>query len=167
MGADDRPPAMTNETNARNDSLAGGIRTPTLVERSVNIMAAPADVWRAIVDPEIAPHWMGMRVVCSWEVGSDVTLTGTPLGADYIERGTLRAFEPGRLLRFDHWSPLWRVPDVPGNRAVVTLRVEAEAGGHATRVFFTHELPVVEALAEHSDFFWRVGLAQLKKLMER
>ncbi len=35
------------------------------------------------------------------------------------------------------------------------------------QVFFTHELPAIEALAEHSDFFWRVGLAQLKKLMER
>jgi hypothetical protein len=30
-----------------------GIKTPALVERSVSIMAAPADVWRAIVDPEV------------------------------------------------------------------------------------------------------------------
>jgi uncharacterized protein YndB with AHSA1/START domain len=156
---------MTNESNAPTDSLAGGIRTPALVERSVNIMAAGDDVWRAIVDPEIAPQWMGMRVVCSWEVGSSVTLSETPLGADYAENGTLLAFEAGRLLRFDHWSPLWRVPDGRGNRAVVTLRLEAQ--GDATRVLLTHELPAVEALAEHSDFFWRVGLAQLKKLMER
>jgi uncharacterized protein YndB with AHSA1/START domain len=141
-----------------------GIKTPALVERSVGISAGPADVWRAIVDPDVAPRWMGMRMVCSWEVGSSVTLTETPLGGDYAERGTLLAFEPGALLRYDHWSPLWRVPDVAGNRAVVTLRVEADGAG--TRVLFRHELPEVEALAEHSDFFWRVGLAQLKRLME-
>ncbi len=144
---------------------AGGIKSPTLVERSVSIEASPADIWRAIVDPELGLRWMGKRVVCSWEVGSPVTLTETPLGPDYSERNTLLAFEPSRLLRYDHWSPLWRVPDVPGNRAVVTLQVEPD--GDQARVLFRQELPVVEALAEHSDFFWRVGLGQLKALMER
>lgn len=145
-------------------SPRAGVRTPALVERSIRIMAAPADVWRGIVEPQVAADWMGMRLTCSWELGSTVTITETPLGADYTERGTLLAFELGRLLRFDHWSPLWRIPDTPGNRAVVTLRLEPEGDG--TRVFFTHALPDVEALAEHSDFFWRVGLAQLKELLE-
>lgn len=92
-------------------------------------------------------------------------ITETPLGPDYSERGTLLAFEPGRYLRYDHWSPLWRIPDVPENRAVVSLEVEPDGDG--TRVLFRHELPVVEAIAEHSDFFWRIGLAQLKKMVER
>jgi uncharacterized protein YndB with AHSA1/START domain len=144
--------------------IADGIKSPSLVERSVKIMAAPADVWRAIVDPDLARHWMGMRITSSWEVGTTVTLSETPLGTDYIECGTVLAFEPGRLLRFAHWSALWRVPDLPGNRAVVMLKVEPD--GEGARVFFSHDLPEVEALAEHSDFFWRVGLAQLKELME-
>ena len=76
--------------------MTEGIKSSRLVERSVNITAAPADVWRAIVDPEIARQWMGMRIACSWEVGSTVTLTETPLGRDYTEHGTLLTFEPGR-----------------------------------------------------------------------
>jgi len=155
---------MTADTKARSNPPASGIKSPALVERSVSIAAAPADVWRAIVDPELGPRWMGMRIVCSWEIGSTVTLTETPLGPKYIERGTLLVFEPGRLLRYDHWSPLWRVPDLPANRAVLTLEVVPDGDG--ARVCFRHELPEVEAIAEHSDFFWRVGLAQLKKLVE-
>jgi len=135
------------------------------VERSVSIKAAPADVWRAMVDPELARKWMGMRISCDWVVGSAVTFSETPLGPKYTERGTLLAFEPGKLLSFDHWSRLWRVPDTPENHAVMTLRVEAEGDG--TRISFTHQLPVVEALAPHSDFFWRVALAQLRMQMEQ
>src|SRR5262245_64404091 len=131
-------------------------------ERSVIIAGAPADVWRALIDPELAPRWMGMRITGSWQVGSAVTITDTPLGPDYRECGTLLAFEPGRLLRYDHWSPLWGIPDSPGNRAVVTLRVEPDTDG--TRVTFTHALPKVAAIAEHSDFFWRVALGLLREL---
>jgi hypothetical protein len=88
--------------------MAGGIESPRLVKRSLNVAAAPVEVWQAIVDLELGARWMGICIVCNWEIGGAVTLTDTPLGPDY---------------------------------------------------------PVVEALAEHSDFFWRVGLGQLKKLV--
>jgi len=136
------------------------------IERSVAIRAAPADVWRAFVEPELEKQWMGMRLVCRWEVGGPITLTETPLGPKYVERGTLLAFEPGKLLRYDHWSKLWRVPDTPANRAVVTLRIDPDADGGGSTVTFHHDLPAVEALAEHADFFWRVGLGLLKKVLE-
>src|SRR5262245_60749491 len=138
--------------------------TPT-VELSVLIDGAPADVWRALIDPELAPRWMGMRITCSWEIGSAVTITETPLGPDYRELGTLLAFEPGKLVPFDHWSPPRGRPDTDANRAVVTFRVEPDADG--TRVTFTHALPKLEAIAEHSDFFWRVALGLLRELVER
>jgi uncharacterized protein YndB with AHSA1/START domain len=145
---------------------AGGIAPrAALVELSVTLTASAAEVWRAIVDPGLAPQWMGLRMVCSWQVGSAITLTDTPLGPDYTERGTLLAFEPGKLLRYTHWSALWRVPDAPGNHAVMTMRVEAD--GDATRLSLAHELPDVEALAEHAAFFWRGGLYQLEQLLAR
>jgi uncharacterized protein YndB with AHSA1/START domain len=145
--------------------MTTGIQSPRLVQRTVTIAALPEDVWRAIVDPDLNAQWLGMRMVCDWQLGSPILLTGTPLGPDYVEQGTLLGFEPGRLLRYDHWSPLWRVLDVPGNRAVVSLELEPDGG--ATRLSFRHELPIVQAIAEHSDMFWRVGLAQLKELLER
>jgi uncharacterized protein YndB with AHSA1/START domain len=147
-------------------SSTEGFATPAaLVELSVTLAASAADVWRAIVDPELAPQWMGLRIVCNWEVGGAFTITDTPLGPRYREHGTLLAFEPGTLLRYSHWSKLWRLPDAPGNRAVMTMRVEPD--GDATRLSLIHELPLVEAIAEHSEFFWRGGLYQLRKLLAR
>lgn len=145
--------------------MTTGIKSSRLVERTVTVAAPPEDVWRAIVDPDLSAQWMGMRLVCDWQLGSPILLTETPLGPDYQEQGTLLGFEPGRVLRYDHWSPLWRVLDVPGNRAVVSFELEADGG--VTLLSFRHELPIVQAIAEHSDMFWRIGLAQLKELLER
>jgi uncharacterized protein YndB with AHSA1/START domain len=145
--------------------MTTGIKSPRLVERAVKISAPPEDVWRAIVEPELGAQWMGMRILCDWQIGSTILLTETPLGPDYREQGKLLDFEPGRLLRYDHYSSLWRIPDHPSSRAVVSLELDAD--GSATRVLFRHELPIVEAIAEHSDLFWRVGLEQLKALFER
>lgn len=141
-------------------------RAGPVVERSVTIAASPTEVWRAITDPDLAAKWMGgLRIASSWEVGSPITFRGTLHGLDdYVEHGTLLAFEPGKLLQYEHWSRLWRVADVPENRARFTLWVEPDAG--VTRVSLRHDLPAVEAIAQHSDFFWRVGLELLRKLVE-
>ncbi len=137
---------------------------PSSIERTLTLRAAPSEVWRAIIDPELAAKWMGMRLVSSWEVGSEVLLTDTPLGPRYVERGKVLRFEPGALLQYSHWSKLWRIPDLPENQAVLTFRVAPDGDG--ARLTFSHQLPAAEALAEHSDFFWRVGLGLLKKLVE-
>lgn len=135
------------------------------VRRSVVIASPGAEVWRKMFDPETAPLWMGgFQMKSSWEIGSPLTLGGTVSGSHYEERGTVLAFQPGELLCYSHWSRLWRVPDTPENQAVMTFRVEPE--GDATRVSITHDLPVVEAIAQHSDFFWRVGLGRLRELAE-
>jgi uncharacterized protein YndB with AHSA1/START domain len=146
-------------------STRGVAAHATLVELSVTLAASPADVWRAIVDPDLAQQWMGMRIACRWEVGSAVTITETPLGPRHREHGTLLAFEPGKLLRFSHWSALWRLPDAPGNHAVMTMRIDPDRD--ATRLSLTHALPLVEALARHAAFFWRGGLYQLQHLLAR
>lgn len=137
----------------------------TSVTLAIVARASPAMVWQAIVDPERTPRWVGgFRFETAWVVGGSFALTGVLQGRPYTERGLLLALETGRLLRFAHWSRLWGVPDLPANRAVVTLTLEEE--GDATRVGFRHDLPGVVALAQHSAFFWRVGLEQLRRLAE-
>lgn len=138
---------------------------PTVVERSVVIRAAVDATWRAMMDPELGHRWLGgFRFVSSWEVGGPVSMVGTLNGEDYRDVGTVRMFEAGRVVQYDHWSTLWRVPDAPENRAVLTFSVEPE--GEGTRVAIRHELPAVEALAQHSNFFWRGALEQLRRLVE-
>ena len=136
----------------------------SVVEHAVTIRAEPDAIWRTIV--EESPRWMGgFRLVSSWEVGGPLAVTGTLNGREYEERGTLLACEPGGLLRYEHWSRLWRVPDVPENRATLEIRLRRE--GSETHVAFRHELPGgVEALREHSEYFWGVALALLKQAIE-
>jgi uncharacterized protein YndB with AHSA1/START domain len=135
------------------------------IERSVHIAAPAAAVWPAIVDPEVSRRWLGgFRLVSTWEPGARVSLSGTLNGHPHEEAGEVLVFEPGRRLRYSHWSRLWRVPDLPENRAVLTIELEPE--GEGTRVWIRQALPDVVAIAPHADFFWRVGLGILRKLVE-
>ncbi|MFN7145457.1 MAG: SRPBCC domain-containing protein [Myxococcota bacterium] len=137
----------------------------TVLERSVAVRAAADEVWRVLVDPEQQPRWLGgFRFATTWEVGGAFALGGVLNAAEYREPGTLLALEPPRLLRYDHWSALWGVPDGPGNRAVLTLTVAPTAEG--CTVALHHVLPDVKALPQHAGFFWRGALHQLRRLAE-
>ena len=138
---------------------------PSVVERNVEAHAHADAVWRVMVDPELGPSWLGgFRFESTWEVGGPFALVGTLNGHAYREAGALLSVEPGRLLRFAHWSRLWRIPDIPHNRAVMTLTLIPD--GDHTRVDLRHELPAGEALAQHSNFFWRGALEQLRRVCE-
>ncbi len=142
-----------------------GPRRVSVVEFSILVSAPCARVWEAIVDPDITPQWMGgFRFLSTWEVGGPFTVSGTLNGREHREEGTLLAFQPGELLRYHHWSRLWRVPDLPTNRAVLEIRLRPIEG--VTELLFKHQLPIVEALAQHSRFFWGVSLGVLRELVE-
>lgn len=135
---------------------------PGVVELSVTIAATPAEVWRALTDPERMEPWLGdFRMLSTWEAGGPIELRGRLEQAPHAETGTLLEIEPQRLLRFEHWSALWRVPDAPDKRAVMSIRLEPV--GDATRVWLRHELPAVEAIVPHSRFFWSVSLERLRR----
>lgn len=139
---------------------------PSVVERTVEVRARADAIWRVMVDPELGPRWLGgFRFESTWEVGGPFALVGTLNGRAYSEAGTLLRVEPGHVLRFAHWSKLWRIPDIPSNQAVMTLALTTE--GDHTRVDLRHELPAAEALAQHSNFFWRGALEQLRRLCEQ
>jgi uncharacterized protein YndB with AHSA1/START domain len=136
-----------------------------IVELSTGIRSSPAAVWEAMLDPERQPTWLGgFRFVGDWVIGGPVALVGTLNGREYREGGVLLAFEPQKRLAYSHWSAFWRVPDTPGNRAVLTIGLAPEGDG--TRASVHHALPEVEAIAPHSRFFWRGALEQLRRLRE-
>lgn len=137
---------------------------PGVVELHTTFAAAPAEVWRAFTTPALTEQWMGgFRMVSSWKVGEPFSIVGRLNNHDHAETGTLLAVEPPTLLRYEHWSRLWRVPDRPEHRAVMTVRIAVD--GDVTRVSLRHELPAVTAIVPHSRFFWTVSLEMLRKLL--
>ncbi len=134
-------------------------------ERGVTIAAPAEAVWRALVEPELVARWMiGARVESSWRVGAPIVVHVELNGKRYSDHGTVLEFEPGRVLRYDLWSRITRIPDAPGNRAITELRLAPADGG--TRLSVRHEPAPAEAALEHAAFFWGVTLEVIRKLVE-
>ena len=138
-----------------------------IVVKSVEILASPNHVWRGLTEPDKITQWMaGARVESKWEIGSDITFSGTMpnFNRPYKDRGKVLAIEPEKLLRYSHWSEITRLPDLPQNRTITTFVLEGM--GESTRLTVHHENFHSEVEYKHANFFWPVALHLLKNLLE-
>lgn len=88
------------------------------IERSVDVEAAPTEVWERIVDGELAEEWMGVRV--DPRPGGDVEVP------DRNMIGTVEEVEPERSIT---WA--WRPVD--GDPSQVTITIQpTETGSRVT-----------------------------------
>jgi uncharacterized protein YndB with AHSA1/START domain len=97
--------------------------------RTLTIDAPTATVWESLTDPARVRQYMhGTTMATDWIVGGPVSWSGEWKGRSYVDKGTVLAFEPERLLRYTHWSPLGGSADVPENYHTVTFEL-ADGGG--------------------------------------
>jgi len=135
------------------------------VQQSIRIQAKATAVWAAVVDPGTIARWMrGVQVESTWAPGSTITFAHTSQGRAYEERGTVLAFEPARLLRYNHWSVLSHLPDSETTRTVITLKLTP--AGEETDLAVTHDNLRGKAAFGHARFFWRNALADIRKIVE-
>ena len=143
-------------------------RSPEFVVlKSVEISASPDAVWRTLTEPDRITKWMdGAHVESTWELGSDITFSGTMpnFNKKYRDRGTVLAVERGKLLQYSHWSQMTRRPDLPQNRTILTFTLEPL--GETTRLTLRQENFHSEVEYKHANFFWGVALHILKKWVE-
>jgi uncharacterized protein YndB with AHSA1/START domain len=138
-----------------------------IVVKSVEISASANHVWRLLTEPDKIAQWMaGAHVQSKWAIGSDITFRGIMpnFNRKYEDHGTVLAVEPGKLLRYSHWSEMSRLPDTPQNRTIVTLLLEGM--DDRTRLTVRHENFHYEDEYKHTNFFWNVALYTIKKLLE-
>ncbi|MDI3283835.1 SRPBCC domain-containing protein [Polyangium sp. 15x6] len=145
---------------------------PENVTKSVEIHASPADVWRALTDPRSIRAWIAdddeIEVTTNWELGSPILFRGKLHGKIPFEnRGTVRAFDPERILEYTHWSTLSRgaLPDAPDNHVVI--RFVSTPSGSGTRLDLTLSNLVDYAVYKHLDFYWGTTLGILKRFCEQ
>jgi uncharacterized protein YndB with AHSA1/START domain len=102
-----------------------------VLKRTLDIDAPPGEVWRVLTTPELIREWAaayldGISIRTTFREGEKVTWKA-PNGATR-SCGTVAAFKPERLLKFDY-------PDDP--RGPFSDVFEIAANDHMTRLEFT------------------------------
>jgi uncharacterized protein YndB with AHSA1/START domain len=136
-----------------------------IASASVTIDAPPDRVWKALTDPAIIKQYMfGSDVTSDWRVGSSITYAGEYEGKKYEDHGEILDFEPPRLLRSTHFSPLGGQPDIPENYHTLTYTL-TEVGAK-TEVELTQDNNSSQDEAAHSAANWKQMLEALKSVVE-
>jgi uncharacterized protein YndB with AHSA1/START domain len=136
-----------------------------IAKASISISASRERVWQALVNPEAIRQYMfGTHAVSDWQEGSPIVWKGEWQGKPYEDKGVILQFEPGRTLKYSHYSPLAGLPDRPENYHTVTVELSAEDG--QTRVSLAQDQNTSEEERTHSEKNWEMMLAALKEFVE-
>jgi uncharacterized protein YndB with AHSA1/START domain len=136
------------------------------IKRSVIINATPAQIWKAITDPDmIKQYFFGTNVKTDWKEGSPITYSGSWKGRDYEDKGQIVKVEKEKLLEHTHWSSLSGTEDKPENYFHVTYEIEEREKDSVLCI--TQEGGMTEDAAKHSEQNWEMVLQQLKALVEK
>jgi hypothetical protein len=110
--------------------------------------------------------WMSdadLEVVSDWKAGSPISIRGKANG-NYEYKGTILKFEPGKVLQYNSWVSISRLPDLPENYSIVEFTLAEK--DNQTELKLTHSNLIAEAAFEHSRFYWRTALGMIKKIIE-
>src|SRR3954469_1079280 len=141
------------------------MKNPFKGSAEVVIKSNRQHVWKALVTPEIIKRYFyGTNLKTEWQVGGPIIFQGEYQGTSYEDKGTVMAFEPEKLIRYNYWSSMSGIEEKPENYMVLTYSLLEVEGG--TKVTIGQEnIPTAE-MKEHSVENWKKVLAQLKMLVE-
>lgn len=137
-----------------------------MIKQTTSIQAPTANVWEALINPEIIKEYFyGTQVTSDWKVGSSIKFTGTWEGKTYEDKGTILVLETEKCLSYNYWSNFTGIPDLPENYAIIRFELEPEVDG-GTLLQLTQENSPTPAMEEHSVQGWTDVLNKLKTLLE-
>jgi uncharacterized protein YndB with AHSA1/START domain len=134
---------------------------------TVAIDAPTAKVWEALTNPTKVKQYMhGTNLTSDWKVGSSITWKGEWKGKAYVDKGTVLEVEPGKRLKYTHWSPMGGTVDEPGNYHAVTCELAEEGGTTILTLTQDNNATQAEADAMARDN-WGPMLEGLRKTAEK
>lgn len=131
---------------------------------SAEINASPAEVWKALTDPEdVKKYFFGTNVISDWKVGSPIKFTGEWEGTPYEDKGTILDLIPERKLVYDYWSSFSGTDDIPENYANVSYILTPSKSG--TLLEIIQDGIADEERKTHSETNWKMILDGLKEVV--
>lgn len=129
-----------------------------------NIKAPLDKVWDAMTNPGIIKqYFFGTELHTSWKVGDPIFWRGAWEGVSYEDKGTVLEFEALKRLKYNYWSSMGGIPDVPENYADITYEVEEVADG--TLLTITQAGLASEEKREHSAQSWKMMMEAMEQLI--
>jgi len=136
-----------------------------LATTSISIHATPAEVWEALVNPEIIKQYMhGTETRSDWVLGSAITFSGEYQGKPYIDKGNILEIYPYRVLSYSYWSSLSGTDDFEDNYAHITYHI-SEFDEETTLVITQDNLADDEAVI-HAEENWMNTSKAIKNIVE-
>jgi len=137
-----------------------------VAKASVSISASTEMIWDALVDPgKIEKYMFGTRVESDMKEGSPILWKGTWDGKPYVDKGRVLQSDPGKLLKYSHFSTSTGQADNPENYHTVTVVLSEKPGEVVVNLSQDHN-PTDEA-RQHSEENWNMMLKALKDFVEK
>jgi uncharacterized protein YndB with AHSA1/START domain len=135
-----------------------------IAKASITMEASAAEVWNALVNPELVKQYMfGATVESDWKKGSPIVWKGEWKGKPFVDKGKILEIEPERRLKYSHFSPLSGEADVPENYHTVTIDLAKEEGG--VHLMLSQDHNPNEQARQHSEENWEKMLEGMKKVL--
>jgi uncharacterized protein YndB with AHSA1/START domain len=136
------------------------------LKTSLSIAAPIEKVWAALITPKIVKeYFFGTQLVTDWQVGNPIIFRGEWEGTAYEDKGTVLAFEPHKLLKYNYLSSWSEKADLPENYDNITYAVH-EADGQ-TVVTITQDGFESEEKRNHSEQNWQAIFGGMKAILEK
>jgi len=140
--------------------------TGLIAKAQIAINASPENIWEALTDPaKIKQYMFGSDAKSDFKKNSKISFTGEWEGKSFEERGTILDAEPGRLLRYNTFTPQSGKADVEENYHTITI--ELNKNGEKTDVTLSQDNNESEEMTKHSEKNWKMMLDKLKQVVEK
>lgn len=124
--------------------------------------------WDALTNPATIKKYLhNTDTVTDWKVGGPISWHGIWNGKPYVDKGVILAYEPNRLLRTTHWSPMSGTADKPENYHIVSYELTASPNNGTHLVLTQSNNPTQEAADSMAKNGWMPILQTMKALLEK
>lgn len=136
-----------------------------IARQSIIIDADIETVWDALTNPEqIAKYFFGTNAESTWELGAEITFTGTWEGKEYVDKGFIKQIDEPYMLQYSYWSSMSGTDDDEENYGLVTYELEETEEG--TMLTVTQSGFDDEEQHSHSEENWAEVLDNIQSLLE-